>query len=552
VSSVRGGSANVSHTEQDKGQGSSLDGTPPEGPPPREISPLRVAVLILALAAIGIGLWRLIDDGDSAAVAKSGASPVYAPYVDVTLTPTYPFQLPSANPVSRVYLGFVVSSGERPCTPTWGDYYTLAEAEQQLDLDARSAQLRRQGGSAMVSFGGRDNTELAVGCTSPRRLAAAYMAPVKRYRAAVIDLDLEGAALADRPAAERRAAAIATIQRRRAADGKPLRVWVTLPVSASGLTGDGVAAVRALLAGGVELAGVNAMAMDFGPGEGAEDDMAGTVERALDATRAQVQSLWRAAGLRSSAAAAWGHLGVTAMIGVNDVAGQRFTLADARRISSFVAQRGIPRVSIWSLNRDSQCGGAFPRTGVLSDTCSGVRQEPLQFTRIFGRLRGTETARRQATAPTASQQPAATVSDDDPARSPYPIWRPSAAYAAGYKVVWQGRIYQAGWWNQGAPPGTAASSPPSGPWQPIGPVPAGSRAPRLVLLAPAKQPRWSPTAVYHEGDRVRFEGLPYEARWYTRGEQPLDQLPSDPGAPWQPLFNYPGEPTGAGTEGGRR
>jgi chitinase len=457
--------------------------------------------------------------------------------------------MPASNPVSRVYLGFVVGSSSRPCTPTWGDYYTLAEAEQELDLDARAAQLRRQGGSAMISFGGADNSELALGCTDRRRLAAAYLAPVKRYRADVIDLDLEGEALSDRAAGVRRAKAIAAVQRRRAAADRPLRVWVTLPVAARGLTAEGVAAVRTLLAGGVKLAGVNVMAMDFGPGEGAEDDMVGTVEQALNAARGQVQSLWQGAGLKSGAAASWGRLGVTVMIGVNDVPGQRFTVADARELSDFVNQRGIPRVSIWSLNRDSQCGGAFSRTGVLSNTCSGVRQKSLQFTHIFSRLRGTETARAQAGA-TVTPPRATTVSDDDPATSPYPIWRPSAAYVAGYKVVWQGQIYQASWWNQGTPPGTAASEPPSGPWQQIGPVPPDSRAPRLVRLASGEQPKWSPSAVYHQGDRVSFAGLPYEARWYTQGEQPLDQLPADPSAPWLPLFTYPGEPTGAELEEG--
>ena len=42
---------------------------------------------------------------------------------------------------------------------------------------------------------------------------------------------------------------------------------------------------------------------------------------------------------------------------------------------------------------------------------------------------------------------------------------------------------------------------------------------------------------------MTFEGLPYLARWYTQGEQPLAELPSDPSAPWEPLFKYPGEPS---------
>jgi chitinase len=506
-------------------------------------------VLLLVLAVLAFGAWRLIGAGTSAASAKSAAVPVYAPYVDVTQTPTYPFQLPSASPVSSIYLAFVVSNSSRPCTPSWGDYYTLDQAERSLNLDSRTAQLRREGGTVMVSFGGRDNSELAVGCTNASELADAYRAPIERYRATTIDLDLEGNTLADAPANARRATAIATIQRAMAARHTSLRVWMTLPVSSDGLTPAGLAAVQAMLVAHVKLAGVNAMAMDFGPGEGASPDMLGMIERALDQTQRQVQSLWRTAGLSSSPASAWGHLGVTVMLGVNEGLDERFTTDDAKALAAFVNRHGIPRVSAWSLNRDSECGGAFARIGVVSNTCSGVLQEPLEFTHIFDRLKGTKVASPQI-GPPAPQQETAVDSSDDPATSPYPIWRSTAPYLTGYKVVWQKEIYQASWWNQGTPPDASGADSPTGPWQPIGPVPAGSRAAEPVTLAPGTFRAWSPQAVYRQGDRVSFGGLPYQARWYTQGDQPLSALPVDPGTPWEPLFKYPGEPTaaGAGTE----
>ena len=522
----------------------------PQEPPPRELSPARVVVLLVVLCALGFGAFQLLTKETPAAAAKSDAVPVYSPYVDVTQTPTYPFQLPSSNPVSSVYLAFVVSDAEEPCTPSWGTYYTLDSAESGLDLDARTAQLRSQGGSAMISYGGQANTELAVDCTDPTKLQQAYLEPIQRYHAKAIDLDIEGASLADAAANARRATAIAAVQEELAAKKKPLAVWMTLPVSSHGLTPEGIAAVQAMLKKGVKLAGVNAMTMDFGQGEGAEKDMLGTIEDALDATQAQVQSLWRGAGLASSAAAAWGHVGVTPMLGVNDVTDQRFTTKDAHGLAKFVDARGIPRVSTWSLNRDQQCGGAFAKTGELSNTCSGVVQKPLEFTHIFSDLRGTKTADKETAAAAAAPQTHPRTVTDDPATSPYPIWRPAAAYTAGYKVVWQGQIYQSGWWNQGTPPGTAAADAPDGPWQAIGPVPAGSQAPKLVKLTTADYPAWSPAHVYRGGDHASFEGLPYKARWYTQGEQPLAELPPDPSAPWEPLFKYPGEPTiaGAATE----
>ncbi len=317
--------------------------------------------------------------GGRALGAASSGAPVYAPYVDVTLTPTYPFQRSSANPATSAYLGFVVSKRSAPCTPSWGADYTLGEADAALSLRSRAARLRRRGGGAIVSFGGAANSELALRCTDQARLRKAYLAPVRRYRSTAIDLDIEGAALADRAANARRARAIAAIQRQR----RNLEVWLTLPVSDRGLTPEARAVVRGMLAAKVRLAGVNAMTMDFGPGQGAHADIAATVERSLRATHRQVRSLWRAAGLDGGAASAWRHLGATPMLGVNDVTDQRFTIGAARQLAAFVARKGIPRVSAWSLNRDSPCA----RTGVLSDNCSGVAQSRLQFGRIFGRLR---------------------------------------------------------------------------------------------------------------------------------------------------------------------
>jgi hypothetical protein len=114
-----------------------------------------------------------------------------------------------------------------------------------------------------VSFGGRDNNELAVSCQSTAALTAAYLAPVSRYHLSVIDLDIEGAALTNAAANRRRALAIAAAQHIEVAHGRRLGVWLTLPVSATGLTPTGISALRAMLAAHVELSGVNALAMDF-------------------------------------------------------------------------------------------------------------------------------------------------------------------------------------------------------------------------------------------------------------------------------------------------
>jgi chitinase len=519
---------------------------PMPDPPRGRLSPVRVMLFVLILAGLAVGGALVARHRSGAGAGARRAAPWFAPYVDVTLTPTYPFQSPSADPVSSVFLGFVVSrSAAAPCTPSWGGYYTLAGAQTALDLDERIAQLRAQGGSPMISFGGQANTELAVDCTNAAALQAAYLAPVRRYDAAAIDLDVEGASLADVAADARRAQAIAAVQRQRARAGSRLGVWLTLPVSDQGLTAAGVAAVRAMLAAHVTLSGVDAMAMDYGPGQGAAHGMFPVIRSSLFAVHAQLQAIYEAAGTTLSTAAAWRHLGVTVMIGQNDVPGERFTLNDARRLTAFVAAQDIPRVSAWSLNRDSQCGSVFSQVGVVSDTCSGVAQSPLQFTNILSRLAGTNVA--QTSSPAAAVPAVQSSAPDNPATSPYPIWQATAAYDAGYKVVWHREIYQAKWWTQGTAPDAGTADNGSTAWLLIGPVPAGATAPRPILLASGHHPQWSPGAVYQAGAIVTYDGLPFQAKWYTQGDQPTTALPASSQLPWAPLYTLPGEPS-AGTQ----
>ncbi len=508
----------------------------PHGPTER-LSLVRLSIVVLIVAAvIGVaftGVRKAVADAQPRAKSWS------VPYVDVTLTPTYQFQDPQSNPSRDVALAFVVADPGEPCRPSWGGAYTLDEAGDDLDLDRRIQQLRGAGGDAMISFGGLTNSELALACTDQAALTEAYRAVIDRYDATVIDLDLEGAALSDTASIERRAAAIATVQQEKQAKGETLDVWLTLPVATSGLTADGQQVVRANLQAGVELLGVNVMTMNFGSTQSPTADMLSASEKALDATATQVGDLYREQGTNLDEAKRWARIGATPMIGQNDVDGEVFTLDDARSFVEFAQKKGLARVSTWSLNRDRSCGATFSAVAVHSNTCSGVAQEPLEFASIFDVLPGR--------APTSGAVDAVTVPDqtpsaDDPARSPYPVWRPTAQYPEGYKVVWKGSVYQAKWYNQGADPSTVVGSQWETPWALIGPVGPDDVAPTITTVPPGSLPTWDPTTLYEKGTTVSYDGLPYQARWTTKGDAPSTQFPVGPEAPWKPLFQVPGEP----------
>ncbi|HPU39475.1 MAG TPA: chitinase [Microthrixaceae bacterium] len=511
------------------------EATPSTTEGPRErLSFARLGILMLVIVAVVgvafVGTRRAVADG------RERANSWFVPYVDVTVTPTYQFQDPRQNPARDVALAFVVADPASPCTPSWGGYYGLDKAGDQLELDRRIAQLRAAGGDVTISFGGQANTELAVACTDPTALRAAYKSVIERYDATTIDLDLEGDAVTDTAAIERRNAALAAVQKQLAADGRQLDVWLTLPVAPSGLSAEGLSLVRSTMQSKLKVLGVNVMTMDYGDGT---SDMLTASRDAVDATATQLRRLSKELGLDRSETKLWASIGATPMIGQNDIDDEVFSLDDAKSFATYARDQGLGRISMWSLNRDRQCDNTFHNVAVHSNTCSGVTQEELAFSKLFAALPGRS--------PSAPAHDSVTVPDRspdvvDPANSPFPVWRPTAQYPESYKVVWKGNVYQAKWFNQGADPSTRTASEWDTPWALVGPVGANDVAPTLTTVPPGSVPVWDPATLYQKGAEVAFDGLPYRARWSTQGNAPSTQFPIGPDDPWEPMFAIPGEP----------
>jgi cellulose synthase/poly-beta-1,6-N-acetylglucosamine synthase-like glycosyltransferase/chitodextrinase len=509
----------------------------PTGEPRRRLSALRCLTALVLLAAAGGGGYL---------AAREHLAPVppvrttwFAPYVDVTLTPTYQFQSTSADPARQSVLGFVVADSAARCTPSWGNAYTTGQASQSLALGARIAQLQQDGAQAIVSFGGQAHTSLDVACTSTAALTRAYESVISTYHLTTIDLDVEGAALTSFAAQQRRAAAVAALERSALAAGQPLSVWLTLPSEPSGLQDSALSVVTSMLRDGVSIAGINLMTMDFARPPAAGTSMLTGAEAALTAAHGQLASLLPRYGLHLRSAQIWQRLGATVMIGQNNVTGERFTVADARGLAAFARREHLGRVSMWSLNRDSQCGSSFAEVGLESNTCSGTSQSSLQFAAVFGQLQGQARLTRSAGGNVLPPRP-----DTRPADAPYPPWSPADAYAAGYKVTENGEIYQARYYNTGDDPAAPVQYSYQTPWELLGPVLPGDRAPVLPKLPPGTYPAWSLLMSYRAGARVLFGGLPYASKWTNQGVSPAGQAADPSSSPWRPLFTVPGEPAG--------
>jgi len=600
----------------------------------------------------------------------------YAPYIDATLPPEWQAANRAIDPAQQDVFGFIVAAHNEPCQPSWGDYYSLSGINSsQLHLGSVIAAMRAEGEIPIVSFGGEANQPLADVCTSASALAGAYEQVINAYHAKVLDFDIEGAAQGQSADLVRQAEAIRAVQAQAAKVGSTLGVWLTLPVATTGMLPVAEKVVDTMLAGGVQLSGVNLMTMYFWPAPGNGAPMLTAVEDALVASHSQLKSLFSSYGIDLDSTQVWQHMGATVQIGQEGVADEAFTVNDARGLVAFAESHQLGRISDWSVNQDEPCGSAAdPTVGGYSNYCSGVVQTPGQFGKIFAALTGratdtplvhavnspstqpvpiaasssstsssgtgssssTSSSGTGSSSSTGSSSHESSSSDtpnpkghavpwsfnaaypggslvtyggaeyeakwwsqgsvpttdvphpwdtpwkylgpipnggegssssvsgggsattgnglpsssggttDPPASSaggPYPAWSSAAPYPAGYKVDVNGEEYEAKWWNRDFYPATPVAHPWDTPWKLLGPVPSGDQVSPLHALPVGTYPAWSATTVYVAGNRVLFDGLPYEAKWWNEGSSPQDALDHPYSSPWRLLETIPGEPS---------
>lgn len=295
---------------------------------------------------------------------------VFAPYVDMLLWPTFPLAQ-TAQQTGQLYYTLAFITARNTCEPTWGGVIPMSDNFAAADI----ANLRANGGDIILSFGGANGIELGQSCGSVASLQAQYQAVIDRYNLTHIDLDIEGAAIADTVSVERRNKAIAGLQAAARAQNRTLFVSYTLPVLPSGLTWQGVNLLQNAAANGVQVDRVNIMAMDYG--SIANPNTMG--QNAIDAANsllAQMRPIFPGktdAQLRQMT-------GITPMIGMNDVYPEVFTLNDAQLLYNFAVGNNIGGLAMWSATRDKSCpnGGTY-----VAPDCSGIAQQPWAFSHIF-------------------------------------------------------------------------------------------------------------------------------------------------------------------------
>ena len=149
-----------------------------------------------------------------------------------------------------------------------------------------------------------------------------------------------------------------------------LKVSFTLPVLPTGLTADGLHVLQQAMADGVRVDMVNIMAMDYGTSVDNNGQMGLSAIQASEATQQQLAAI----GLDAK-------IGITPMIGVNDIVSEVFKLSDAQMLVDYAENDpDVAMLSMWSVARDNGNTAGIPSA---TPDSSGIAQDPYEFASIF-------------------------------------------------------------------------------------------------------------------------------------------------------------------------
>ena len=297
-----------------------------------------------------------------AAQAASAPRFIYSPYQH--LAHKTPYIVDGKRTIAPGALTWAFATGE--CgEEKWGE-----ESGQQV-ADAHVAAFDQAGVDYLVSTGGQGGVFTCATDEGMERF-------IRRYESKHligIDFDIE--------AGQTKEQVESLILRIKAAQAKRphLRYSFTVATHAASdgskrsLNHEGEAILDALRRNGLRDYTFNLMVMDYGPGERKNCvlNQAGVCDMGKSAIQA-------ARNVHAKYAIPYEQIELTAMIGVNDVVSNVFTLDDARTMAAAAKKMKLAGLHYWSLDRDKPC--SEPTTGA-SATCSTLPIKAGEYHRAF-------------------------------------------------------------------------------------------------------------------------------------------------------------------------
>lgn len=317
-------------------------------------------------AALTVGLLLSLF---ALASAKAQAQPVElaAPYEYLGWgSPQAPASVLAATGVKDLTLAFMLSHGK--CDPRWDGQRVLSGGTDQAAIEA----IRAAGGDVDVSFGGWSGKKLGSACKTPQALAAAYQKVIDAYSLRAIDIDIEHGEFTNKKTRLRVVAALAAVQQA----NPGLEISITFGTAENGPERDGQSLIADAAAIGFQPSVWTIMPFDFGA------PVANMGQTSIRAAEGLAHELSVRYGLTS--AAAYEHVGISSMNGHTDESDETVSAADFQAMLGFAGEHHLGRMTFWSVNRDRQC----PAGSKDEDACSGIAQQPYEFTDLIAQYHG--------------------------------------------------------------------------------------------------------------------------------------------------------------------
>ncbi|MCL5261233.1 MAG: chitinase [Gammaproteobacteria bacterium] len=333
----------------------------------------RNSIIITAFTFIFVVI-AIFTQNSYAAQILEPTQKIFAPYVDVMLWPTFSLEKTYIKTGQKYYTLAFITAGQDG-QPAWGGIIPIVPDPQYSGYFYANEikYIRDIGGDVIISFGGAFGTPIDATIKDVNKLVEAYETVIKAYQLTRIDFDVEGGFIADRDSIDRRNAALKILEQRH----PELKVAYCLPAMPYGLTEDGKYVLESAIKAGVRVDIVNIMAMDFGS---SYVDMKKEIIASANSTFLQLKELYP----NKLDSDLWAMLGITPMIGQNDVQTEVVWLDDARAIEAFAVEKGVGLMAMWSAGRDN--GDKIDI--YASPSHSGIVQKDFEFISIFQRYLG--------------------------------------------------------------------------------------------------------------------------------------------------------------------
>ncbi|NUR92355.1 MAG: carbohydrate-binding protein [Nonomuraea sp.] len=271
----------------------------------------------------------------------------------------------AATGVKWFTLAFILSDGT--CNPKWDGSRPLTGGSDQATINA----IRAAGGDVVVSVGGWSGNKLGEKCTSASALAGAYQKVISAYALKVLDIDIEDTEWNNATVRQRVIDALKTVK----ANNPGLKTVITFGTTPTGPDSTGVDMINRGANSGLQNDVWTIMPFDFG---GHSGSMGQATVAAMEGLKATVKAAYGYGD-----ATTYAHLGLSSMNGKTDETDEVVSLADFRTMLSYAQQHHLARLTFWELNRDRACG-----SGGDLNACSGVSQQPYDFTKVFAQYAG--------------------------------------------------------------------------------------------------------------------------------------------------------------------